>query len=55
MRLTCFNYQLFLAFFGFGGNLSLMRCCLIFSLVLGGGPGRLYDEVVLERICSTLP
>ena len=35
-----------------------MRCCFCqFSFVLCGGPGvgSLYDEPVLERICSTLP
>ena len=47
MKLTCFNYQLFFVL------LILTRCCLTFSL--GGSPGRLYGELVLERICSTLP
>ena len=56
-KLTCFNDQLFFCFIGFDRNLSLMRCCFTFSFALCGGPGvgRLYDEPVLEKICSTLP
>ena len=49
------QWSIIFCVFGFDRNLSLMRCCLTFSLGLGWGPGHLYDALVLERICSTLP
>ena len=52
-RLTCFNHHFFFVcvVIVFDRNLSLMRCSLTISLALGGGPGpgRLYDEFVLEK------
>ena len=59
-KLTCFNDQLFFCFIGFDRNLSLMRCCftsVFFCSVWGtwSVKFKLYDEPVLERICSTLP
>ena len=48
-----FQLSIIFCAFDFDRNFSLMRCCLTFSL--GGSPGRLYGELVLERICSALP